>query len=116
VRLLLATALVALSCCGDKPRVSEAALEQARLAWGTRCAMCHGERGEGETAMAETVSAPNMSRPAWQRRITDAQAHASIRDGIHRVRDGELRTMPGQNDLTPAQVDALVALVRTFER
>jgi cytochrome c oxidase cbb3-type subunit 3 len=79
-------------------------LEEAQPIYAARCAGCHGDRGQG-------VSALSLNNTIFHESATDAQ----IRYAIEHGRRGT--PMPAfEDELTPAQIDDLVGLVRSFRR
>ena len=93
----------------DEAQLSAA---QATGLWTLRCASCHGELGRGDTPFGQMMRAPDMTLPVWQRGINDDLVRVAIRRGVHRTTDGFQSDMPANVDLSPAQLDSLVALVR----
>jgi mono/diheme cytochrome c family protein len=74
------------------------------------CARCHGADGQSNTPMGKVYDAPNLADAAWwkRERAGDKRLHASIRDG----RGG----MPAfGKKLSKEEINALVALVKTFK-
>lgn len=72
--------------------------------YAAQCAGCHGDRGQG-------VSALSLNNPVFHESASDAQ----IRYAIEHGRDGT--PMPGFGErLSAQQIDDLVALVRSFRR
>lgn len=75
-----------------------------RPVYERECAGCHGERGQGVTALS-------LNNPVFHATASDAQ----IRHAIAKGRRGT--PMPAfEGRLTPAQLDGLVSLIRTFAR
>jgi mono/diheme cytochrome c family protein len=73
------------------------------LAWQKNCAQCHGARGRGDGPQAAMARPPDLTRRAWQERVTDAQIADVIRNGKNK--------MP-KFDLPPPVVEGLVARIR----
>lgn len=85
-------------------------LAAARVLYVANCARCHGADGRSQTPMGEVYNAPNLADAAWwkRERAGDKRLHASIRDG----RGG----MPAfGKKLSKEEINALVALVKTFK-
>jgi cytochrome c oxidase cbb3-type subunit III len=74
----------------------------------TKCALCHGAEGKRKPVIQKS-KAHDFDDAAWQKEVTDEQLHKTITEG----RPGTLMRAFGK-ELTPAQIDALVAYVRTF--
>lgn len=80
--------------------------------YGSRCAACHGESGDGK-GVAAPVMRPlprDFRDAAWQRSVDDSQLRAVIlQGGLAR----QLSTnMPSHADLSEAQVRELVRFIR----
>ena len=80
-------------------------VDGARL-FQRQCATCHGARGAGNGPSAPMSGAANLAYPEYQRTTTDAEIALVIREGRG--------LMPPWGHLNDAQVDALVAFVRTL--
>ncbi len=79
--------------------------------WKAKCASCHGVDGKAKTETGEKLAIPDMTSPAWQKKVGEAQMKVAILDGVKR--EGKPEGMDGFRDkLSPEQVDALVAFVR----
>jgi len=78
--------------------------------WLQRCAACHGVGGASNGAMSASLSRlpRELSSFAWQAERSDAQIAAAIREGIAGT------PMPATRELTPAEIDGVVAWVRTL--
>lgn len=79
-----------------------------------RCAVCHGAGGAGDGVVADklTVRPRSLVNAAWQEQATDAHIAAVIRQGGQA--HGLSSVMPAFADLNDAQVEALVAHVRSL--
>jgi high-affinity iron transporter len=78
--------------------------------WVQRCAMCHGVSGGSNGPMSASLSRlpRELSSFAWQAERSDVQIAQAIRDGVAET------AMPASRDLTAAEIDGLVAWVRTL--
>ncbi|HSN97854.1 MAG TPA: c-type cytochrome [Candidatus Nanopelagicales bacterium] len=73
------------------------------LAWQRNCFTCHGARGRGDGPQGPMVRAPDLTDPAWQDRVKDADIAETIRKGRNKMPPFDL----------PAQViDGLVQRIR----
>ena len=79
--------------------------------WNSECKKCHGPDGKGKPPKTE-----DMSDAAWQKRFTDAQIKKTVVEGFERDKDGATQKMKAFPNLTPAQLDGLVAHVRAFKK
>jgi mono/diheme cytochrome c family protein len=75
------------------------------------CARCHGPRGVPDSGMVARLGVKNLTEPALQERLTDADIRRQIVDG------SKNQQMPAfSGALTDAQLDAVIAHVRTLRR
>jgi cytochrome c oxidase cbb3-type subunit 3 len=91
---------------------AETDVKTVRL-WKAKCASCHGADGKGKTETGEKLGIPDMTTAAWQQKVSDAQMKTSINEGVKRA--GKTEGMdPYKEKLEAAQIDSLIAYVRTF--
>ena len=76
--------------------------------FSSSCASCHGPSGRGDTAIGKSLHAPDLSSRAVQTQ-SNTQMHQAIADGKGNM-------PPFQSSLTPAQIDSLIAYIRTFPK
>ena len=100
------------------PPPAEAAHDEARAIFETRCATCHGVAGDGKGPGSQALNPPprDLRDPAWQASVSDEHVHKIVLYGGAAV--GRSPAMPGNPDLIakPAVVEALVAHIRSLER
>jgi cytochrome c6 len=73
-----------------------------------KCAMCHGADGAGQTTMGKNMKLRDLGSAAVQAQ-TDAQLKAWVADGKGK--------MPAyKTKLSAAEIDALVAFMRTLKK
>lgn len=79
-----------------------------------RCAMCHGARGRADGIAAASLRPPprNFTDAKWQAATSDVRIHDVIHDGG--IAHGLSAAMPAGPDLTPPDVAALTACIRSF--
>ena len=77
------------------------------VAWLRNCTTCHGSLGRGDGPRGPMVKARDLSDPAWQASVSDAQLAESITKGKN--------AMPGF-PLPASTIDGLVHLVRLLDR
>jgi mono/diheme cytochrome c family protein len=79
-----------------------------------RCAACHGAGGRGDGPASASLSPRprNFADPIWSASRTDAELASVIHDGGNA--HGFNPAMPAQPDLSPEELTALVACVRSF--
>ncbi|MDP2341600.1 MAG: cytochrome c [Deltaproteobacteria bacterium] len=97
----------------QKP-TSAAVLEQGKKIYQTRCTMCHGLTGNSDTPVGKALKPPpqRFADALWQARVSDDEMTLAIREGGAAVKKSSV--MPAHADLTPADVAAVVAYVRTL--
>ena len=100
--------------CASKPSlaVQEAGYPEdkvnARGLFLENCTICHGKDGCARTFHGWLVGTQNLTDAQWQADTTDAEI-------IHAIKTGP-RVMPAfEKRLSPAEIDALAAYVRTFK-
>lgn len=81
-----------------------------------RCAACHGDQGRGDGLAAQSLRPPprDFGERSWQASKTDERLRSVIRNGG--AASGLSVAMPESADLPPAEIDALVTCVRSFQR
>ncbi len=73
------------------------------------CATCHGKDGQAKTFKAKFNHARNLTDAKWQAEVSDERIFNSITNGKGK--------MPAWGKkLSEAQINALVAYVRTFKK
>lgn len=78
------------------------------------CRKCHDKDGSGDTPAGKKVDAKDYTKVDVQASFSDEEAFLAIRDGVF-ADDGE-ELMEAYPDYSDAEVDALVALVRSFAK
>jgi high-affinity iron transporter len=91
-------------------RASHAELMEGEGLYTQRCASCHGVAGAGDGVLARSLTRlpPEIGTVAWQVEHSDEQLAEVIRAGIPAT------AMPPSGELTPAQLQSMVAFVRTL--
>jgi mono/diheme cytochrome c family protein len=91
---------------------------EAKELFASKCAMCHGADGTGNTPAAGMLDPKprNYTDAAWQASVTDDELKKIIVKGGQAV--GKSGNMPGNPDLEtkPAVVDGLVKIIRGFKK
>jgi cytochrome c6 len=77
-------------------------------AYKAKCAMCHGADGAGQTPMGKNMKLRALGSAEVQKQ-TDAELVKWIADG-----KGKMPAYKGK--LTPADIDAVVAFIRTLKK
>ena len=106
----LAATLVAASVLLSTTAVAQTDPKKTERTWKSKCASCHGATGKGDTDKGKELKVPDMATPAFQAK-TDDQLKKAISDGSEKAKDHAFKS-----ELTPEQIDALVAYIRTFKK
>ena len=86
----------------------------AKAVWEKDCAKCHGADGKGQTKIGEKLGVKDFTDAKVQAELKDDAAFKAIKEGI---KDNEGRTrMKGFDDLSDAEIKALVQYVRGFKK
>ena len=91
-------------------RASDASDAEGEGIFAQRCAQCHGVLGSGDATLARALSRlpPEIGSFGWQAERSDAQLASVVRDGMPGT------PMPPSRDLSPAQLQSVVAYLRTL--
>jgi mono/diheme cytochrome c family protein len=90
--------------------------KKVERAWKAKCASCHGAAGKGDTEKGQQMKIIDMSSAEFQAKKDDELKNA-ILNGVKREKGGVKQEMDAfKGDLTPEQVDALIAYIRTFKK
>jgi len=91
-------------------RASDASVAEGEGIFAQRCAQCHGVLGSGDATLARALSRlpPEIGSFGWQAERSDAQLASVVRDGMPGT------PMPPSRDLSPAQLQSVVAYLRTL--
>ena len=86
----------------------------AKANWEANCVQCHGKNGGADTKMGKTLNAKDLTDPKVQAGFTDAKATQSITEGVKENGKTTMKAFGGK--LTPDEIKALVAYVRTLKK
>jgi mono/diheme cytochrome c family protein len=90
--------------------------KKVERAWKAKCASCHGAAGKGDTEKGQQMKIIDMSSAEFQAKKDDELKNA-ILNGVKKEKGGVKQEMDAfKGDLTPEQVDALIAYIRTFKK
>ncbi len=90
--------------------------KKVERAWKAKCSSCHGAAGKGDTEKGQQMKIADMTSAEFQARKDDEFKNA-ILNGIKKEKAGVKQEMDAfKGDLTPEQVDALIAYIRTFKK
>jgi cbb3-type cytochrome c oxidase subunit III len=79
----------------------------------SKCNVCHGDDGKGDTEKGQKLKAPNFTDAKFQKETTDKEMTETIENGV-KDKAGKLLMPAFKEKLSPADVRALVAFVRSF--
>ena len=102
---ILAAILGALVLFGFAPKAGVADEAAGEKTFQSNCVVCHGQDGTG-TPTGKALKAPDLHSDQVQK-LTDAQIAEQIADGKNNM-------PPFKNTLSKAEIQSLVAYVRTF--
>jgi cytochrome c6 len=85
----------------------------AKENWDKMCVKCHGADGKGDTKMGKKLDLKNLSEAKVQSSFTDDKAFKDIKEGI---KDGDKTRMKPAENLTDADIKALVTHIRTLKK
>lgn len=105
--LLLTMALTATS-------LLSASAFDAKASYDKNCSKCHGKDGTGQTAMGKKAGAKDYTDAKVQEAMKDDVAFKSIKEGM-KDKDGKVLMKPFE-DLSDAEIKALIAYMRTFKK
>lgn len=101
---LLGFALVAGSASGADPKPL----------YDKHCAKCHGMDGKGKTKMGRQSGVKDYTDPKVQEAMKDDVALKTVKEGI--TEKGKERMKPYANELSDADIKALIAHMRAFKK
>ena len=96
------------------PAVRRSADDTAAL-WKKKCANCHGEDGKGATKMGKKMQVEDMTTADNKKKYDDAAMKKTIAEGVNTEVNGVKKKMEAYKDLKPEQVDAIVAMIRSWQ-
>ena len=90
--------------------------KKVERAWKAKCSSCHGAAGKADTDKGQQMKIVDMTSAEFQAKKDDELRNA-ILNGVKKDKGGVKQEMDAfKGDLTPEQVDALVAYIRTFKK
>ena len=105
------TCLLALGCLALTSTAVRAA--DGASVYTDNCAKCHGAEGKGDTKMGTKLGCKDLSSAAVQSALTDVAATKAVKEG---VKEDDKTKMKAFEDLSDADVAAVVAYVRTLKK
>lgn len=86
----------------------------AKTHYDKLCAKCHGKEGKGDTKMGQKLGAKDYTDAKVQEALKDEAAFKAIKEGF-KDKDGKVIMKPSE-DLSDAEIKALVAYLRTLKK
>ena len=83
--------------------------------WKSKCGSCHGKDGKAATDKGKKMKMYDMTSADWQKKISDDDMKKAIKEGVKEEKDGVKKEMDAYDDLTPEQIDGLVAFMRELK-
>jgi cytochrome c6 len=99
------------------PLIIAAALVAAPVAenWENHCAKCHGADGKGQTKAGRKLQVKDYTDAKVQAEMKDEEMIKATVDGIN-DKAGKERMKAYKDELTPKEIEELVAYVRKFKK
>jgi len=112
----LFVSVMAASALLSATAMAQADPKKVERAWKAKCSSCHGAAGKGDTEKGQQLKIADMTTAEFQAKKDDELKNA-ILNGIKKEKGGVKQEMDAfKGDLTPEQVDALIAYVRAFKK
>lgn len=86
----------------------------AKETYDKSCAKCHGKEGKGDTKMGAKLGVKDYTDAKVQDAMKDDVAFKSIKEGM-KDKDDKVLMKPAE-DLSDADIKALIAYMRTFKK
>ena len=87
---------------------------EVKALYDKHCAKCHGMDGKGKTKMGKQSGVKDYTDPKVQEEMKDDVALKTIKEGI--TEKGKERMKPYANELSDADIKALIAYMRAFKK
>src|SRR5271165_2269756 len=112
MKLALCAAIASAAVLLSATALADADKKTERL-WKAQCASCHGQTGKADTEKGQQMKVQDMTTAEYQAKKDDEFKKAIV-EGVNTVKDGAKQEMDAYKDLTPEQVNSLIALIRSF--
>jgi mono/diheme cytochrome c family protein len=106
--------LVWLTVIGFALVASLASGAEVKALYDKHCAKCHGMDGKGKTKMGRQAGVKDYTDPKVQEEMKDDVALKTIKEGI--TEKGKERMKPYANELSDADIKALITYMRAFKK
>ena len=108
MKKLTVLSLALLLACAWSARAAD-----AKENWEKNCSKCHGPDGKGDTKMGKKLEVKDYTDAKVQSTMKDDEMIKTIKQG---KKEGDKTKMKAFNDLSDAEIKALVAHIRTFKK
>jgi mono/diheme cytochrome c family protein len=93
-----------------------AADKKTERTFNAKCGSCHGKDGKAQTDKGKEMKMRDMGSEEFQK-ASDDEMKKTIADGFKKEKDGVKQEMDGfKEELKPAEIDAIIQLVRGFKK
>jgi len=106
----LSASLAAASVLLGTAALAQVDPKKTERTWKSKCSSCHGAGGKGDTDKGQQLKIVDMTSSGFQAKKDD-ELRKAILDGVEKAKEHSFKS-----ELTPEQVDALVAYVRAFKK
>ncbi len=103
--------MLAIAAAATLSFAEAAGADEIADAYKAQCKSCHGAQGKGDTKIGKKEKVEDITTPEWQASHSDAQIKNVITNGS----DKNPKMKAFKTKLTPAQIDGLVAYIRTMK-
>ncbi len=88
--------------------------EDAKTLFNTKCAMCHGKDGAGNTKPGQKLGIRDYSDPKIQSQLKDPEIIKAIKEGV--TKNGKLLMKGSADKFSDDEIKALAAYFRTLKK
>ena len=82
--------------------------------WENHCTKCHGADGTGQTKAGRKLNVKDYTDPKVQAEMKDAEMVKATAEGV-KDKNGKERMKAYKDELSPAEINDLVAYIRKFK-
>ena len=114
-RTLIGSTLAACALVLGPVLQAEDAIDVERI-WDKNCKKCHASDGTGNTRAGKKLRVRDYTDPAVQATFSDEEAFKLTMEGVMEEGSGKELMKAYKDELTEAEVHALVAYIRAFAK